>query len=1450
MEIFGGNINIDTGQSPANLAALAASTNKARTALTALNRTLDAFNQRESALNKLDKFFSSGAQAENNFKGMLNTVNALNTALKDLNPNLNATVQGLKAVPNKTIKTATATGATKGKTSEDAAIKRTQSAYNLVSKALQELNVVKEKYNATTGKTIKTYSILNSAGEKWSHTVTTLKGKVVGYTKTVDAASAAYVRQTQALTRAQTEYAKIAGAIANLQPTSSRLDTSTGKLIQTYVTFDATGRKTTRTLTSLDGVIQKVTASEVGLSAAQERKAAANQRAEATYARIAGSLTRANLVSERYNSSTDKLVQTYRALDSSGKAVAYTVTRVGNQLVNVSSQTKTADKASGSLLLSWGSIARIFAGQVMWRGVSLLRNQITEAARSSFELRNSIAAIQTISQSAQQTTRVWTQDIANISKLTGAGLVDVSEGLYTITSNQIAQGKAAVVVAEEATKAALVMRSTTQDAVKIGAAILNSYNMTVAQLPEIYAKVFKSIELGRFLASDIAQDIGIITVPAAQLGIKLEELLASYAGITIQGIDASKAMTAMRNMLNALLKPSDEMKKLFDELGVSSGDAAIKLYTWTGLLKQIEQRTKGSNTELAQLFQNIRGYGGAVAQVGRGLDIVTAATVKIADATETYNKALGIMMEEPTTRLAKMQAAFTAEAVKIGVEWIESIADATSGYEEIIVRTSEILRLTGLLATGTYEVTKEVLKYANFLQYAGLDVLKYLTQAAVDQAALTKEIQATTDAWAKQALKVGELPSAMKEYEDAGDKAFRKYLAYNTQIVASLNEQKTKYENIIKVKRQALSDADTTFGKGIAQTVSLVEGAIGKLQSAMQTIEGRINNIKFDRFQLEIERSLEGADLTKQRAILTEMVEGIKSQLRDAPVDIQDALLQNLDFTTGKLDDITKALDGNLDKLQEVRTKLAEAEQGKSVDSKVKAERELKKIAEERARALGLQARWIREAEQLNRGNKNREGQLLDANKEKLRLAANKELQKIAENIRRLDAAKAKAEQKVADAQLTKEEKVEDLKAKELELTKERGAAEESIFASTEQRENTAITYLKFYNKLLEDRRQKELELLDLQQEALALQIRHQTILEQQRTLELGPQGDPAAFEALASDIIRNRVDWAEGALDVARRAGTSEAAMARLATTYTKAATATGDYVMAQVKLARVAEERSKNEKAYADATFQYTSVLNRAKETDKARQAAITQVQKSVVDPAQTLISGGLRSGDPMLEQLGRMFENALKVGPDALLTDQPGKLSPVAVLLKKIDDGSISPAGYEDVINQLKALYDLNKATTEASAEAAQALLAETESMNALSAKLPEVALQFAEQKANTEAVSELTRAINALSERIVPTNLAQGGFANYGTDTVPAMLTRGEFVVHKEAAAAFTPLLKAINGGVSRFASGGTVGGVTMGDVNVNMSNTGNATYDAMKIGRELQRLVKQGAITLN
>jgi hypothetical protein len=88
--------------------------------------------------------------------------------------------------------------------------------------------------------------------------------------------------------------------------------------------------------------------------------------------------------------------------------------------------------------------------------------------------------------------------------------------------------------------------------------------------------------------------------------------------------------------------------------------------------------------------------------------------------------------------------------------------------------------------------------------------------------------------------------------------------------------------------------------------------------------------------------------------------------------------------------------------------------------------------------------------------------------------------------------------------------------------------------------------------------------------------------------------------------------------------------------------------------------------------------------------------------------------------------------------------------------------------------------------------------------------------------------------------------QGGgrIPSRGTDTVPTMLTPGEFVINARSARRFFPELQAINSGqrpVFRRAGGAVSNSTQIGDVVINVQGGGSPQATAKQINRELDAL---------
>jgi len=92
---------------------------------------------------------------------------------------------------------------------------------------------------------------------------------------------------------------------------------------------------------------------------------------------------------------------------------------------------------------------------------------------------------------------------------------------------------------------------------------------------------------------------------------------------------------------------------------------------------------------------------------------------------------------------------------------------------------------------------------------------------------------------------------------------------------------------------------------------------------------------------------------------------------------------------------------------------------------------------------------------------------------------------------------------------------------------------------------------------------------------------------------------------------------------------------------------------------------------------------------------------------------------------------------------------------------------------------------------------------------------------------------------------PEPKAFGGHV-HGSDNIPALLSHGEYVVNAGASRKFYSQLVAMNSGVKRFASGGSV---INGDFNVTLQSSGNEHVDVVRIGKALRREIRRGTVSL-
>jgi len=398
----------------------------------------------------------------------------------------------------------------------------------------------------------------------------------------------------------------------------------------------------------------------------------------------------------------------------------------------------------------------LFIGQ-LFRLQSVLEESVTRARDLSLAL----GQIATIEEGNVLSTTEWISSLRQLSESFGLPILDQAKAAYEALSNQIGEGAQTIKFLDAVNRLAITSLSTTTDASNLLASAINAFRLNADDAELVAAKLFRTVDLGRVKVTELANIFGQSAVPAHLLGVSLDELLAAFDITTQQGIKTEQAQTLIRNILIKLIKPTEEMKKVFQELGVATGESAIKTFGFGKFLAILEERTKGSSEELGQLFGEIRATTGAMVFAADGAD-------KYADALDRTQKTTIVEFAAATAKVLQttgekfniigeqvknfFEIEFGQHALKAIVGFIESMG----GVNNILTKSVEIVKiladvaLVGLLGSIGSSI---VAATAGIPIFGALSTV--FTSVAATSAAAAASIDIFTTAARAAALSVG-----------------------------------------------------------------------------------------------------------------------------------------------------------------------------------------------------------------------------------------------------------------------------------------------------------------------------------------------------------------------------------------------------------------------------------------------------------------------------------------------------------------------------------------------------------------------------------------------------------------------------------------------------------------------------------------------------------------------
>lgn len=339
--------------------------------------------------------------------------------------------------------------------------------------------------------------------------------------------------------------------------------------------------------------------------------------------------------------------------------------------------------------LSWKAMGRIIVAQAFTQVFFSMQNAIKQSTTEAVDLYKAVAQIQTIVSESSRGLANYSSalsTILDVSSDINFTPQDTANAFYDTLSNQI--GDNVTQIREfigAAGDLAKTTRSTLADSADAITAVMNAYGEGASSAEEISALLFATVDKGRVKLDAIANHMGNVAVPAAQLGIEFGKVGQALAALTIAGVTESEAMTLQRNVMFQLIKPTEDMVNLFHEWGVSSGQSAIAAFGFSGVIEKLAIEAEQGNERIAELFGTIRGVRGVQGLIGKSFESLNDTFEDGTKAIAAYNKSVDEYVSNSGEKFSKLQQEISNEFLRMGLR----IVDLTVKFNDMIGVTSD-----------------------------------------------------------------------------------------------------------------------------------------------------------------------------------------------------------------------------------------------------------------------------------------------------------------------------------------------------------------------------------------------------------------------------------------------------------------------------------------------------------------------------------------------------------------------------------------------------------------------------------------------------------------------------------------------------------------------------------------------------------------------------------------
>ena len=199
----------------------------------------------------------------------------------------------------------------------------------------------------------------------------------------------------------------------------------------------------------------------------------------------------------------------------------------------------------------------------------------------------------------------------------------LTNGLYNAISAGVPKENALTFlqVASQASIAGVTDVNTAVDGLST---VINAFGLDASEAQAVADSMFTAVKGGKTTFGELSSSMFQVGPAAAAAGVSFEEVNAAVATLTAAGTPTSVATTQIKSALVSLQRPTENMNKLFNDLGYESAQMAIEQEGLQFALGAVTDYADGNNGKMIELLGSIEAVSAVQVLAGTGADKFTS----------------------------------------------------------------------------------------------------------------------------------------------------------------------------------------------------------------------------------------------------------------------------------------------------------------------------------------------------------------------------------------------------------------------------------------------------------------------------------------------------------------------------------------------------------------------------------------------------------------------------------------------------------------------------------------------------------------------------------------------------------------------------------------------------------------------------------------------------------